>query len=322
MPVHVALELTHRCTLRCRHCYLQGGEVPVESELRLEEWVEILAALREMGTLFLLLTGGEVFARRDTLEVLRACRTQGFVFTILTNGILVDEGVAREVAETAPLQVHVSILGDGQTHDAITQVRGSHARAVSGMRALRAAGVRVVGKVILTRESLHCLETMLAVARDEADGHILSFDLVPSVDGRDSVEALRPRVADIPALPPVKRGQALCADREDGGPSLCAAGRAHFAIAPDGAVMPCVTYRRVIGSVRQSSLPEIWWSPAMQEVAGLSAEDLTECQMCPEWGRCAYCPARGWLRYGDPTRPPADLCARTRFLRCVAERAE
>ena len=62
IPFQVTLELTYRCNLRCKHCYI---DEPAEGELSLTEWKGALDQLASAGSLYLLITGGEPLARSD-----------------------------------------------------------------------------------------------------------------------------------------------------------------------------------------------------------------------------------------------------------------
>src|SRR5258708_29833351 len=87
IPLGVLFEVTHRCNLGCTHCYLTEGPVgrpkPTREELTLDEIRSVLDQLAEAGTLFLTLSGGEVFMRRDFLELLAPPPAPGFSVTPL-----------------------------------------------------------------------------------------------------------------------------------------------------------------------------------------------------------------------------------------------
>ena len=108
VPLAVLFEVTHRCNLGCEHCYLTEGPVgrprPTREELTLDEVRPVLDQLAEAGTLFLTLTGGEVFMRRDFLEILAHARSCGFSVTIFTTGTLLTPETASALADLHPLK--------------------------------------------------------------------------------------------------------------------------------------------------------------------------------------------------------------------------
>ena len=82
IPTEVIIEVTRRCPLECAHCYnnLPMADMAARRrELTYEEHCRILDELAEMGTLWLLFTGGEIFARRDFLEIYTYAKRKGFL---------------------------------------------------------------------------------------------------------------------------------------------------------------------------------------------------------------------------------------------------
>ncbi len=65
-PVHGTFELTERCNLACRMCYIRqsaGDATQRGTELSAAAWLELARQAMDNGMVFLLLTGGEVFLR-------------------------------------------------------------------------------------------------------------------------------------------------------------------------------------------------------------------------------------------------------------------
>ncbi|HEV2699944.1 MAG TPA: radical SAM protein, partial [Terriglobales bacterium] len=72
VPLEVSLEVTRRCPLECHHCYnnLAMGDLAARKrELTNEEYAGLLSELADMGVIWLLFTGGEIFARKDFLDI-------------------------------------------------------------------------------------------------------------------------------------------------------------------------------------------------------------------------------------------------------------
>ena len=75
IPLYAHLELTYACNLDCVHCYT----IPQSKEgLSKDEICRILDELADMGTLYLALTGGEIFLRPDFFEIATYAREKGF----------------------------------------------------------------------------------------------------------------------------------------------------------------------------------------------------------------------------------------------------
>ena len=99
IPVDVSIELTHHCNFRCQHCYIPDFSAP--DLLSTERLLSLLEELADVGTLFLTLTGGELFLRRDWLTIAGRARELGFALRLFSNGTLIDDEVADQIAEQA-----------------------------------------------------------------------------------------------------------------------------------------------------------------------------------------------------------------------------
>src|SRR5258705_12720443 len=143
-PVNGAIEVTRRCPLECAHCYNNlpmGDEGARSRELTLAEHVRILDELAEAGCLWLLYTGGEVFARPDFLDIYSAARERGFLITVFTNGTLITPRIADFLAERPPFSIEITLYGRSRaTYEALTGVPGSHQRCLRGIDLLSNRG--------------------------------------------------------------------------------------------------------------------------------------------------------------------------------------
>ena len=67
-PLGGTFELTARCCLDCRMCYIHRKESDLSARVKekdTEWWLSLARQAKEKGTLILLLTGGEPLLRRD-----------------------------------------------------------------------------------------------------------------------------------------------------------------------------------------------------------------------------------------------------------------
>jgi MoaA/NifB/PqqE/SkfB family radical SAM enzyme len=72
VPINATIEVTRRCPLSCSHCYnnLAIGDTSARAgELSQAELCRLLDEMADAGCLWLLFTGGEIFARADFLDV-------------------------------------------------------------------------------------------------------------------------------------------------------------------------------------------------------------------------------------------------------------
>jgi len=93
----MVLELTARCSCRCRHCYIVHDQLP-GPELTTAEVCDLLDQAATEGVMQLMLSGGEVLLRQDLSEILAHARRHRFFVTVLTSGLPLDDRIADMLA--------------------------------------------------------------------------------------------------------------------------------------------------------------------------------------------------------------------------------
>lgn len=85
-PTHIHLCLTHRCNLRCKHCFLSAGE-KIRNELSLSQWIEGLNnILNIIKNPFITVSGGEPTTYKNIKELLKFLYENGCHITLYSNG--------------------------------------------------------------------------------------------------------------------------------------------------------------------------------------------------------------------------------------------
>ena len=130
---YLELQLTSRCNLTCKHCYL-GEATPLD--LHMETILRICKQFQRMQGLRLLLSGGEPLLHNDFWTLNKVLPDFGFRSVLLTNGTLIDKAAARNLKVH---EIQVSLDGIGASHDAI-RGKGSYTRALRAITELRSLG--------------------------------------------------------------------------------------------------------------------------------------------------------------------------------------
>lgn len=312
IPVAATFSVTYRCPLACRHCFFDQKPATAAGELTLAEIEDGLDQLRDAGTLYLTLTGGEPLLRHDILDIVAAARVRRFAVSILTSGYLCDEPMLDKLAALWPESVQVSLYGpDAATHDRFTGVPGSFDRAIGTLRGLRDRGIAVTAAVSLNTLTAPTVRELAALLRAEKIPLSCNITMLPARGGTTDPTALNlPEeilaaiITDL-AIPP---GDRLATKRPDDPP--CAAARSVVALDPYGAVLPCHELELPAGSLREKRFAELWRSRSFEELRALRFGDLADCPDCRYRAVCGRCPALS-LRSGGTITGHADLDCRT-----------
>ena len=128
VPLLMQVELTEACNLRCKFCY--NSQKPRYNKRA----IEMLEKLAEQGVMQVNLTGGEPLAHPQFFEILRrACELFPNV-VILSNGSLMNEEALKKIHECNVTSVNISIHGDRETHENLTQVSGSYDASIKAIK--------------------------------------------------------------------------------------------------------------------------------------------------------------------------------------------
>jgi pyrroloquinoline quinone biosynthesis protein E len=310
-PLSVLVEMTWRCPLRCRHCYVEAPG----AELGTATWRRLLEEVRALGALFVTFSGGDVWLRDDAALLLAHARRLGLGVKVLTSGMLLDEDRAALVADLGVLSVEVSLYAAAAApHDEVTATPGSFARTRHALEALRRRDVTVTLKTPLLAPAVGQVRGIVRLARSLGAGCAFDPLVTPRRDGDPRPLRLRPARA---ALTRALRVLAEELDAPAGAPplaapceELCAAGARTLRLGPDGTAYACVLYPTPLGRAVREPLAEIWArSPELARLRARRPRDLAaECRTCDGRLRCGRCSAAALLEVGDENARLPSAC--------------
>ncbi|MFH1022266.1 MAG: radical SAM protein [Planctomycetota bacterium] len=316
IPLRVILELTRRCNLACRHCFQERGtgtgDIPFP---RIET---LLDELREAGTMFLTLTGGEPLLHPRFGDILAAASDRGFVVTVFTNATRADETTARQFGKAGVESAGISLLGaSAAVHDAMTGVPGSFESTTRGIRRLAEAGVPVRLKTVLTTMNFPDRRALAALGKSlGAEAHRFTPLIHPGEAGNRRPIALRlPRPDLETAYREESGGMRPCprpaAKGDPGFLASCSAGRALAAIRATGLVTACVNLPISAGRLEGNRFADLWRNaPGFAMLRRQTLADLPVCRSCPHRPFCKRCPGLALTEGGSLTGPAAGCCLR------------
>jgi MoaA/NifB/PqqE/SkfB family radical SAM enzyme len=322
-PLSASLELSYRCNWRCVFCY--NPRHHDRRGLPTARWLALLDELRELGTLYVALTGGEPLTHPDFLAIARGVRERALALRVLTNGALVTEPVAAELAALRPMAVELSLHGAcAATHDRATATPGSFDAMLRGLDRLLREGVAVVLKAPLTRLNEGELDPMRGIAATRGVPLRLDPVLTPRDDGDPGPLAYRasPDAVEKMFRALAEQGQLPHEQRAAGGTN-CGLGSTTLAIDPEGNVFPCLQWRRApLGNVREASLVAVWHKSEERVAAAATARAANDRLAAAggALGAFPFCPALALQTTGDALQPDAahveqaEAAARVRLI--------
>lgn len=323
VPLCGTIELTQRCPMNCVHCYNNRplNDDTCSNELTYNEHCRILDQMADAGCLWLLYTGGEIFARPDFLDIYTYAKRKGLLITLFTNGTLITPEAADRLTEWRPFAIEITLYGrTKEIHERVTRVPGSYVQCMRGIRLLMERRLPLKLKTVAIEPNKHELWDMKRFVEDDL-GCEFKFDAMINARVDHSLSPLAVRlmpeeVVDLD-LKDTKRMSAMktfCSEYvgfpvpadESSQLYQCSGGLYSFAIDPTGKMSVCGLTHTDAYDLRNAGFKEGW-----KHLAGIrqkKATKQTKCTACEIQALCGMCPVNGELENFDPEDPVDFMC--------------
>jgi len=297
---------------------------------------EIAAFAPECVTI---LTGGEPLLRRDILEIVRRASERGLWVVVGTNGVSITENLAKRLAEAGARGLSLSLDAlDPDRHDRFRNVRGAWRNTVAGAEILNRTGLPFIVQTTVGSHNLHELEAIADFAHDRLAAKVWNLYFLVQTGRGQFVSDITPAQYDevLASLYQIQRKydrrmlvNAKCAPhyiktvlekalppgsgRADadvdqipamvrtysGGAGGCPAGTHYMGIRPNGDVTPCPYLPVFAGTLRKSTLADLWNSSELFTGIRRRTSLGGRCGECEMNGHCGGCRARAYGMTGD-----------------------
>jgi len=149
-------DITHRCNLKCKHCYL--GDVS-DRELDTNNIFQIVDRLADYHVRMIEFSGGEPFVRNDMIDIVRYVADKDITVILRSNGTLIKDNVASRLSEMNNVILTVISLDgpDAKTHEFI-RGENSFRSTIKGIRSLKNQNLNVGVTCTISPLNLHLLD--------------------------------------------------------------------------------------------------------------------------------------------------------------------
>ncbi len=166
VPLGFDLELTARCNLDCRHCFVNlpaADAAAAARELPAAAVLDLARQAVDLGAVWCTITGGEPLLRPDFAEIYLGLKRLGLLVSVYTNATLVRGEHAALFRRYPPRDIEVTVYGaTEETYERITRRPGSFDRFRRGLGLLLNQGIKVRLKAMALRSNL---DGMAEIAR-------------------------------------------------------------------------------------------------------------------------------------------------------------
>ena len=336
LPIAGNFELTARCNFNCPMCYVHQTPAQIEAsgkkELTAEQWLEIARQARDKGMIFVLLTGGEPFVRKDFFEIYDGMKAMGLMVSINSNGSMLRGEILERILRDPPHRFNISLYGGcNETYENMCGLP-VYDRVKENIRALRSAGVGVSLNLSITPYNYQDLEQIYRDAVELDVNVKASSYMYPPVriNGQDygcgnrltadeaarcSVRWDEIRFTEEEFCQRADNMQKCVEDLREGCPIeteegvRCRAGSSSFWMTWDGRMMPCGMMTEPVVYPLECGFDAAW-----QQLREATAQirTPTECTVCEHKDICGVCAAVCYTETGSFNGVPHYLCEKTR----------
>ena len=332
-PLIVSYAVTKACNLRCLHCHVSAKEA-MTNELNLQEAIQAIDEMVDLGTKALIFSGGEPLLRKDfVLSFAEYCVDVGIIPAMLTNGLLINHKVALALKDAGIMAVGLPIDAlDPANHDALRNMQGSFDKAVSAIKTCLDVDLEVVITTMALKDTVHEIPERIDFIANLGADQVAVYDLIPVGRGKDVmdhamsqeqrvslIKYLQQRQEDSEMVFTMSGGQPLYPEivsemhKSKGTkpkdlllkefwvhhPVGCHAGILYFSLRPDGDVYPCTFLPIKVGNIREQSLTDIWHNSKVLNELRERRLLKGACGECEYRGTCGGCRGRAYACTGD-----------------------
>jgi len=340
-PFLVVWDFTHRCNLKCKHCYLDAQKA-LPDELDTEEAKKLIRDLAAAGVVVIAFSGGEPLMRKDFFDIASYAHEQGMYVAVASNGTMITPEIAARLRESGVEYAEISIDGkDAENHDAVRGIDGAFDRSVAGIQNCIAEGIYTCIATTVTQDNYEQVPEIYRLAQDLGAMRMICFNFIPTgrgieMAGKDIHPCVREDflkrilAMNIPGVMPEVLSTApqfarvAVEENDDSGIPVghfhlgagmkgktrmladfiggCGAGRLYCSVEPQGDIQPCVFMPASVGNIREQDFLEIWQNAEL--LKKLRDRDLLtgNCATCSSKYICGGCRARAWSYFHDVTK--------------------
>jgi MoaA/NifB/PqqE/SkfB family radical SAM enzyme len=275
-PHFVTIAVTYDCQCACAHCSAATYQQDMRrhaDQLTCDELKRCIGECIALGASSIVLTGGEPLLSPDVFELLASVDPRKAICTVYTNGEYLDAATVAALKRAGTYGVFVSLdFADPEKHDANRRRPGLFAKAVSGIRRCRDAGILTGISVCVTREKIQAgeMDALMELGRTLEVLEVCVFDVIPTgrlESASDCVlreaefgwlRGFRERYNTSPAHPRIIHQTMLTSIAFPCTGEGCPAGIAQMHLRANGHVSPCDFTPHSFGDVRTEPLSGIW----------------------------------------------------------------
>lgn len=192
LPSAAMLEITERCNLRCKFCYMGNSRIPAY-DISIEKAFNLIDQLEKAGCMEIILTGGEPLLRKDFLKIYKYIKNKGILISIFTNGTLITQELADYFKDFPPKYVRISLYAG--SNEGYKRISGCDFKAfdriVKAAKLLKYRNINFWFRSVITKLNINEVENMKRLADDLDVYFRIRTHITENVDRNNALHQLK-----------------------------------------------------------------------------------------------------------------------------------
>ena len=306
-PTIVNIEITRRCLLDCKHCYISSEEhkskiIKGIDNMTPKEVGELMKNLYEMGVFLVVLTGGEPMISKSFSYFLKASKKYPMIIEIFSCLQLIHKDILKqENNNIGRFQISIYSIKD-DIHDEITNKKGSLSKSIENIKTLKQKGYYIEVATPLMklnykdRKYIKKYFNSLGIEQDFSWPIFNEYytEKTNKSDLNVSKDEFLQFTKENPSF-------IVKCTHENEKNAICVAGLSVFSLSADGSVFPCSQFPMPVGNIFQNgqNIKTIYDGITMEKVRKYEVKDIKKNDNIYN-----FCMGNNFSETGDPLKQP------------------
>jgi|AGTN01.1.fsa_nt_gi radical SAM additional 4Fe4S-binding domain len=306
-PENVEIHFTHRCNLKCKHCFQASSpHDSISIQIESSYWRKIFQELEFYNVYNIVISGGEPLFYPEFNSLFKEIVNYRLRFNILTNGVLINDDIVDYLSLP---NVLLTISMDGhnsKTHDFL-RGKGAFEKLITSIKKLRKRNANVTLSYTIHHRNYEFIEDFIEFTLSlgiKSIGFLTIDPIGRALENNNllfssrEINSITEKVnnliikykdqVEIEYTDPM----ALNAGNKKSDIISCSAGTNRIAIASNGFVYPCVMAfgeeQFKLGDLKQDNLQDTWVSNDNIRLfrGDIQISDIPECFNCELKDQC------------------------------------
>lgn len=260
-PQHIIIELTHNCSLFCKHCYVDAG---VGKSMDDKILLKLVDDIINSNCSTVQLTGGEPTNHPKFPVVLEKLIKNGIIVTVTTNGYFSDNVINSFLPMIGSAgYVSISIDGMEDYHNKIRGRKDAYKKTITSIKKLSDLGIKVRVATCLIDQSYEDIVELVKIIKEIGANtySVAGLDYM----GRAELNALSTfynteKIKNLINNLKINfeddnfkiNDESVCEYNQDSLFKNCGAGYNLIKISPNGEVNDCIKSKKIIGKLDEN----------------------------------------------------------------------